>query len=117
MIYSRGVPLIDRVIDAVSADPGLLKPWLSGPREPMAAPDPTLPPSLRAWLAFDGRLPELTPATLTKCVQSIEIRGYEGTDLDEPDDDETSWNDIFSDTSLKGLTRFERAYLLPSPRD
>ncbi|XVU29012.1 hypothetical protein ACQPZJ_18700 [Actinoplanes sp. CA-054009] len=110
--------LIERVIEAVTADPSRLRPLIDGSPQPMPASDIAeldVPPSLRRWLAFDSRFPSLDSMTLTQYVQSIEIRGYEGTDLDEPDEDDASWNDVFSDTSLRGLARFDRVLQLPSP--
>ncbi|MZE54905.1 hypothetical protein GTY86_27255 [Streptomyces sp. SID5770] len=69
----HGVPLTDRVIASVRADPGRpvldynawAGPWLAGAAEPLAdgvlaeAVFPSgrpLPPSLRRWLAFDSGL-------------------------------------------------------------
>ncbi|GIH27825.1 hypothetical protein Aph01nite_61350 [Acrocarpospora phusangensis] len=140
----HGVELVERVVESVGAKPGRLfaehdrwlGPWIEGEPEPMAVEvlekltlpsGRPLPPSLRTWLAFDTSLlrrfdwfadkgvGQVAPVTLTDFVRAIEIRGYEGADLDEPDEEGVSWNDIWGRESLRPLARFDECLPLPSP--
>ncbi|GII63743.1 hypothetical protein Skr01_38280 [Sphaerisporangium krabiense] len=140
----HGAGLVERVIESVRSDPGRLfaghdrwlGPWIDGEPEPMAAASlesltlPSgrpLPAGLLTWLAFDTGLlrrsdwfagkdtDRLTPVTLTDFVRAIEIRGYEDADLDEPDEEGVSWNDIWGREALRPLARFGECLPLPSP--